>query len=259
MIYTKDTFDPKHIGLRVKGKYWSREEFGILKGFNGFYFDQLCESDGMEHLADSYELLPMPLKEAYDRGLLKVGQKVRTFRKNGSSETTDNIIEIKEDCVITDLDDYCKLYFYNDDEYSWLVEILEEPKEEKEVYKTKGTEEVFSKETFESAMESVSKACSQKGEPLKLPLISYSILTDYINQPTKPMSYLAKVRKAAKDLFTPEDVKIMREAGWESEPHVRTQEGTEALLDMLFEENRPKLIEKAKEIKAEIDKNLEKE
>jgi hypothetical protein len=155
---------------------------------------------------------------------------------------------------------------FNDDftyDYGWTVDILEEPKEE---------ETSFYSKSYPTACKEVSRKEEEKGEDpwkynprmhygIDLGLRDYSFMTIHspINQPTKPtiMSYLSKARQAVKDLVTPEDVKILREAGWETEPHVRSQEGTEALLDLLYAEKREELVKKAKDIKNELDAEKE--
>jgi hypothetical protein len=146
-------------------------------------------------------------------------------------------------------------------EYShgWIVESIEEPKEEETA------EEKFKKRLCSSLIplreNPICKHLFQEEEKKEEASWSTVYIRNpfLINQPTKPtiMSYLSKARQAVKDLVTPEDVKILREAGWETEPHIRSQEGTEALLDLLYAEKRDELVEKAKEIKEEFDAEKE--
>ncbi len=85
-------------------------------------------------------------------------------------------------------------------------------------------------------------------------LISYEeFLKRYIPEEYNGDKTMKDARKAINNLDINEDTLLLQEAGFENECGGRTDEGTEAILDLLYKEKRTVLIEKLKAAKVKVE------
>lgn len=152
MKYTIETMKPNHVGLKVK---WHEEDGKNKAWFSGSGTGMLVyrDNDSVNVFSDSslqrgysnlwcvhtYELLPMPLKEAYERGLLKVGQRIR------EKTTSCGFISVITKVLDTEIETISEFFVgeveHLNYDYGWMVEIVEEPKESEVIRKEEKKEE----------------------------------------------------------------------------------------------------------------------
>jgi hypothetical protein len=278
MIYIKDTYKPEHVGRKVKWNSFLgfKAGTGTLKGFDGGIVkvwsddpNERCTDDSLWYV-DNYELIdefPMPLKEAYDRGLLKVGQKIRTTINHGNFDTTEKIISILDDSIT--LDHNGELTY----SYGWIVESIEEPKEEE-----KQGEHFECDDDCQGCLCGVLghiAPCShcvehfRSGETLKKvhnlmksPIASVNedwkmfIIDPLIKQLTKP-TLMSKLTTIWSNLTLSADEKLLRELNLHDSEGKPTGEYIALQEAIIAEEYEGKVLEAAKKIKAELDAEKE--
>ena len=251
ITYTKETFNPKHVGLRVDG-------IGLATGdeYNGRTLKSK-NSDG-EIAAEgyllfkSYTLCPMPLEEAYNRGLLKVGQKIQISKKFKkpinrtvkyfNPNVFDGTLYVEEEtqgyCVGVDS---CNL--------SWMVEILEEPKEEER-----------EKMAWEYDLPPYLSDCGLIGKMMKYsPFIGFADFQTAIlnyHKLTKP-TLMSKLTTIWFNLTLSDDEKLLRELDLHDSDGKPTQAYYDLQSAIIAKEYEAKVLEEAKKVKEELDKQKE--